>query len=103
MGCVGDGLRCTERQVSICAKDSGGPYSYEVVGKLIDAAKREGADYAVDVDPHYGSDVEATLSAGYDIRHGLIGSGVYASHGYERSHIDGVYNTLLTIKGYLQI
>ena len=65
MGCVGDGLRCTERQVSICAKDSGGPYSYEVVGKLIDAAKREGADYAVDVYPHYGSDVEATLSAGY--------------------------------------
>ena len=60
---------------------------------LIDAAKREGADYAVDVYPHYGSDVEATLSAGYDIRHGLIGSGVYASHGYERSHKAGVLNT----------
>ena len=103
MGCVGDGLRCTERQVSICAKDSGGPYSYEVVGKLIDAAKREGADYAVDVYPHYGSDVEATLSAGYDIRHGLIGSGVYASHGYERSHIDGVYNTLKVLCGYLKV
>ncbi|MBQ9131219.1 MAG: M42 family metallopeptidase [Clostridia bacterium] len=103
MGCVGDGLQCTERQVSICAKDSGGPYSYEVVGKLIDAAKREGADYAVDVYPHYGSDVEATLSAGYDIRHGLIGAGVYASHGYERSHIDGVWNTLKVLKGYLGI
>ena len=101
MGCVGDGLACTERQVSICAKDSGGPYSYAVVGKLIDAAKREGADYAVDVYPHYGSDVEATLSAGYDIRHGLIGSGVYASHGYERSHKAGVLNTLKTLKGYL--
>lgn len=64
-------------------------------------AKREGADYAVDVYPYYGSDVEATLRAGYDIRHGLIGSGVYASHGYERSHTDGVLNTLKTIKGYL--
>ena len=94
MGCVGDGLKCTEKRVSICAKDSGGPYSYEVVGKLIDAAKREGADYAVDVYPHYGSDVEATLRAGYDVRHGLIGSGVYASHGYERSHVEGVLNTL---------
>ena len=103
MGCVGDGLSCTERQVSICAKDSGGPYSYAVVGKLIDAAKREGADYAVDVYPYYGSDVEATLRAGYDIRHGLIGSGVYASHGYERSHMDGVLNTLKTIKGYLNV
>ena len=103
MGCVGDGLQCTERQVSICAKDSGGPYSYAVVGKLIDAAKREGADYAVDVYPYYGSDVEATLHAGYDLRHGLIGSGVYASHGYERSHIDGVLNTLKTLKGYLAL
>lgn len=103
MGCVGEGLQCTERQVSICAKDSGGPYSYQVVGKLIEAAKSEGADFAVDVYPHYGSDVEATLGAGCDIRHGLIGSGVYASHGYERSHIDGVYNTLKVLKGYLHI
>ena len=100
MGCVGEGLDCTERQVSICAKDSGGPYSYEVVSKLIDAARRTGADYAVDVYPHYGSDVEATLRAGYDIRHGLIGAGVYASHGYERSHIDGVYNAILVLAGY---
>jgi len=103
MGCVGDGLQCTERQVSICAKDSGGPYSYEVVGKLIDAAKKTGADYAVDVYPFYGSDVEATLRAGFDIRHGLIGAGVYASHGYERSHIDGVYNTLKVLCGYLNV
>ena len=103
MGCVGQGLTCTERQVSICAKDSGGPYSYQVVGKLIAAAKATGADYAVDVYPHYGSDVEATLRAGYDIRHGLIGSGVYASHGYERSHMDGVYNTLKVLCGYLGV
>ena len=103
MGCVGEGLDCTERQVSICAKDSGGPYSYEVVSKLIDAARRTGADYAVDVYPHYGSDVEATLRAGYDIRHGLIGAGVYASHGYERSHIDGVYNAILVLAGYTRV
>ena len=103
MGCVGDGLQCTERQVSICAKDSGGPYSYEVVGKLIEAAKKTEADYAVDVYPYYGSDVEATLRSGVDIRHGLIGAGVYASHGYERSHMDGVYNTLKVLAGYLEI
>ena len=103
MGCVGDGLQCTEKQVSICAKDSGGPYSYDVVGKLIAAAKKTEADYAVDVYPHYGSDVEATLNAGFDIRHGLIGPGVYASHGYERSHMDGVYNTLKVLCGYLDV
>lgn len=103
MGCVGDGLQCTERQVSICAKDTACPYSYEVVCKLIKAAKREGADYAVDVYPRYGSDVETTLRGGYDIRHGLIGPGVYASHGYERSHKDGVYNTIKVLKGYLEV
>lgn len=103
MGCVGDGLSCTERQVSICAKDSAGPYSYEVVGKLIAAAKKMDADYAVDVYPHYSSDVDVTLGAGFDIRHGLIGPGVYASHGYERSHMDGVYNTLKVLCGYLAV
>ena len=103
MGCVGDGCQCTEHQCSICAKDSHGPYNYDVVGKLIAAAKREGADYAVDIYPHYGSDVDGILNAGADIRHGLIGSGVFASHGYERSHIDGVRNTLLVLKGYLEI
>ena len=103
MGCVGEGLSCTERQVSICAKDSAGPYSYEVVGKLIDAARKTGADYAVDVYPFYSSDVDVTLGAGFDLRHGLIGPGVYASHGYERSHMDGIYNTLKVLCGYLNV
>ncbi len=101
MGCVGDDLGCTERMVSICAKDSGGPYNYELVSALADTAKRLSLDYAIDVYPHYGSDVEATLRAGYDIRHGLIGPGVYASHNYERSHMDGVRNTYELLHAYI--
>ena len=101
MGCVGDDLGCTERMVSICAKDSGGPYNYELVSALADMAKRLSLDYAIDVYPHYGSDVEATLRAGYDIRHGLIGPGVYASHNYERSHMDGVRNTYELLRAYV--
>lgn len=100
MGCVGDGLTCTERQVSICAKDSRGPYNYDVVTGLIKAAKENAIDFAVDVYPFYGSDVDVALGAGYDIRHGLIGAGVYASHGYERSHKDGVKNTLELLIAY---
>ena len=100
MGCVGEGLQCSEKQVSICAKDSGGPYSYSVVKGLIEAAKKSGADYAVDIYPFYGSDVEATLKSGNDLRHGLIGAGVYASHGYERSHRDGAENTLRLLIEY---
>ncbi len=101
MGCVGDSLQCSERQVSICAKDSVGPYNYEVVTNLIKAAKKHNIDFAVDVYPHYGSDADAALEAGYDCRHSLIGAGVYASHGYERSHVDGVRNTLELLKAYL--
>lgn len=101
MGCVGEGLGCKETQVSICAKDSGGPYHYDVVTALVNAAKEANLDFAVDVYPHYGSDAEATLRAGHDCRHGLIGSGVYASHGYERSHKKGVENTFELLKAYL--
>ena len=101
MGCVGKGLQCTERQVSICAKDSGGPYHYELTTALVRAAREAGVDYAIDVYPYYGSDVEVTLRAGHDVRHGLIGPGVYASHGYERSHADGVQNTFRLLQAYL--
>lgn len=101
MGCVGKGLQCTEHEVSICAKDRGGPYNYDIVKKLVELAEANGIGYAVDIYPFYGSDVEATLKAGYDIRHALIGPGVYASHGYERSHKDGVENTLRLIQAYL--
>lgn len=101
MGCVGDGLTCTEHEVSICVKDGGGPYHYDVVTNLVNAAKANDIAYALDIYPYYGSDVEATLRAGYDIKHGLIGPGVYASHGYERSHKDGVDNTFNLLKAYL--
>lgn len=101
MGCVGEDLNCTERQVSICAKDSNGPYNYNIVKTLIKTAMDNEIDYAVDVYPMYGSDAEASLRAGNDLRHGLIGAGVYASHGYERSHKDGAENTLKLLIAYL--
>lgn len=101
MGCVGADLECTEKQVSICAKDSGGPYNYELTSELISTAKENNIDFAIDIYPHYGSDVEATLRSGYDIRHGLIGPGVYASHNYERSHKDGVKATFELLKNFI--
>lgn len=100
MGCVGEGLTCNEFKVSICAKDSNGPSNYEVTTELIKCAIEKKIDYAVDIYPFYGSDADAALSAGYDLKHSLIGPGVYASHGYERSHVDGVKNTLELLKAY---
>jgi putative aminopeptidase FrvX len=101
MGAVGDDLKTDEYKVSICAKDSGGPYDYEVTTKLIELADREKINYALDIYPYYGSDVEATLRAGYDLKHGLIGPGVFASHSYERTHKQGVDNTLKLLAAYI--
>ena len=102
MGCVGDDINCTELQVSICAKDSGGPYDYTMTSELIAISKENGIDYAVDIYPYYGSDAGTALRSGMDIRYALIGAGVYASHGYERSHVKGVENTLRLIEEYVQ-
>lgn len=101
MGAVGDDLMTDEYKLSICAKDSGGPYDYDVTTALINTAKKEKLDFAVDIYPYYGSDVEGTLRAGYDIKHGLVGPGVFASHGYERTHIKAIENTLKLLVAYI--
>lgn len=101
MGCVGKGLKCDETMVSICAKDAAGPYDYEMTSRLIELAKAHDLRFAVDVYPHYTSDVDVSLKAGHNLRHSTIGPGVYASHGYERTHILGVENTYELLKSYL--
>ena len=101
MGAVGDDLTTDEHKVSICAKDSGGPYDYDVTTNLINIADERNLNFAVDIYPNYGSDVDVTLRSGYDIKHGLIGPGVFASHGYERTHKDGLKNTLKLLINYL--
>jgi len=101
MGCVGKGLSCDETMVAICAKDAGGPYDYATVSALINAAKTGGLKYAVDVYAAYGSDAGAAIRAGNDLRHACAGPGIYASHGYERCHVDGIKNTFGLLASYL--
>lgn len=101
MGCIGDDLTCTEYDVSICAKDGFSPYDFDITNKLIRLAKTAKLKYAVDIYPYYSSDVSAALRGGNDIRGGLIGPGVSASHGMERTHLDAVNNTLSLLKLYI--
>ena len=101
MGALGDDLTGNERKVSICAQDSTGPYDYEMTNRLIAVAKERGLDYAVDVFPHYGSDVGAAMKRGHNIRGALIGPGVHASHGTERTHEKGMEQTLKLIEGFI--
>lgn len=102
MGCIGLDLNCTEQMVSICAKDGSGPYDYMMTSKLINLAKENNLNYAVDVYPFYSSDGSAALRGGNDIKCALIGSGIQASHGMERTHIDGLNNTYKLIKLYIE-
>lgn len=102
MGCVGDDLGCRENMVSICAKDSAGPYDHILTHQLISLAKENRLSYAVDVYPSYSSDCSTALRSGNDIRYALIGPGVFASHGYERTHLDGIRNTLMLVKAFVE-
>lgn len=101
MGAIGDNLSCKETDVSICAKDSTGPYDYDMTGKLIELSKELGIDYAVDIYPHYGSDASAALYGGHNIRAALIGPGVHASHAMERTHKQAIFNTTRLLAAYV--
>ena len=103
MGCVGADLGCTERMVSICAKDSGGPYNYDLITALVNTAKAHNLDFAIDVYPHYGSDAGPMWRSGKDTRAALIGPGVHASHGMERTHLSGMMATLKLMSAYLEL
>ncbi len=101
MGCIGQDLSCSEYDVSICAKDSSGPYDYEITSTFIELAKAHNLQYAVDVYPFYSSDVSAALRGGQNIKGALIGPGVHASHGMERTHMQAVENTYQLILAYI--
>ena len=91
-----------EHLVSVFAKDSRFPYHSGMVSELRETAKAAGVDYVTDVfTPHYGSDGDGSVLAGYDIRHGCIGPGTANSHGYERTHMDGLRNTYCLLMAYL--
>ncbi|MBL4668187.1 MAG: M42 family metallopeptidase [Flavobacteriales bacterium] len=102
MGVLGDDCQGNEVSCSICAKDSSGPYDYNFRKKLVDLAQKNNIPYKVDVYPHYGSDGSAALRAGNDFRVALIGMGVAASHGTERTHIKGIEATIDLCLSYIE-
>ena len=101
MGALGDGQNSNEYTVSICAKDSGGPYDLGMRRKLVALCQEHDIPHRVDIYPHYGSDGGAALRAGADLVVGLIGPGVDASHAYERTHKDSLLHTARLATAYL--
>lgn len=102
MGALGDGQASDEYTVSICAKDSSGPYHYDLTRHLIDLAKDQNIGYKIDIYPFYGSDASAAIRAGFDIKHALIGPGIESSHAYERTHIDSLKHSAALLEAYVK-
>jgi putative aminopeptidase FrvX len=101
MAAVGEGQSSDEFSCGICVKDSSGPYHIEMRRKLVELAQNANIPYKLDVYPGYRSDGDAALRAGADIRVGLVGPGVDASHAYERTHQDSLVATARMVVEYL--
>jgi putative aminopeptidase FrvX len=102
MGAIGDGQATDEYTVSICVKDSSGPYHYGLRKSLLKLAIDHNIPYRLDIYPYYGSDASAAIRSGHDIVHGLIGPGIDASHAFERTHRDSIENTAKLLYHYVQ-
>ena len=103
MSAPGKGQTSSEFKVTICAKDSTGPYDYELKNRLVNLAQHHNIPYTVDIYPYYGSDGSAALRAGYDLKVGLIGPGVDASHSFERTHMEAIEHTIALTHAYLDV
>lgn len=102
MAAIGEGQESDEFNVTICAKDSGGPYDYQLRLRLAQMADDAGIPYKLDIFPYYGSDGEAFWRAGGDVRVGLVGPGVEASHNYERTHVEALEHTAQLLVEYMR-
>lgn len=101
MACIGEGLTGSEYHCTLCVKDGGGPYSRELSNKVAAMADRRGIDLRRDVYPFYTSDGTVYWRAGGRAQVALVGPGVDTSHGYERTHQDGLHDTALLVAEYL--
>ncbi|MBR4887829.1 MAG: peptidase M42, partial [Clostridia bacterium] len=101
IGLIGPDYDGDEYKVSICAKDASAPYDYVLTNRLVEYAKKAGCDYAVDVFYNYGTDGNAAVRAGNNLRAAAFGMAVYCSHGMERTHVTGLLNTTDLLLAYL--
>jgi aminopeptidase len=101
MAVVGRGQESDEFHATLCIKDGGGPYHFELNNKMRALADQHKIPYKTDVYVFYGSDGEAFWRAGGDVALALIGPGIDASHNYERTHTDGLVATTNWIMAYL--
>jgi len=101
MAAMGEGQSSDEFSVTICVKDTTGPYHFLMNNKLRRLTETFNIQAKIDIYPYYGSDGSAYWQAGGPARVGLIGPGVDASHAYERTHQDGLLHSAHLTARYL--
>lgn len=102
MAAIGCGYQTSDEfSVTICVKDSSGPYDHALSNRLRRLAADHAIPYHVDTYRYYSSDASAAQRAGNAVRAALIGPGVDASHALERTHRDGLHATTALILAYL--
>lgn len=101
IGLVGGMQSGDEKKVTISGADRISPYDWDLTTKLMKLARNNGIDYTMDVYYRYASDATAAIQAGNNIVPATIGMGCMNSHGYERTHIDGVLQTLKLTLAYI--
>ncbi len=101
IGLIGPDYDGNEYAVSICAKDNAAPYDYELTNRMIAYAEKAECDYAVDIFFRYGTDANAAMRGGNNLRTTAFGMAVYCSHGMERTHIKGLEATTNLLLAYV--
>ena len=101
IGLIGPDYEGDEYKVSICAKDNAAPYDFDLTTRLVNQAEKAGCEYAVDIFYRYGTDGNAAVRAGNNLRAAAFGMAVYCSHGMERTHVRGLENTTNLLLAYV--
>lgn len=91
-----------EDRVCVAMGDGAGPFDYHLSRRLTRLAAAHGIPVVRDVFSHYRSDLAAAVESGADARTALLGFGVDATHGYERTHLDGLVELARLLACYLQ-
>ena len=98
---VAPGQASTETGVTIVMQDLNGPTDRPLNALLEGLAVSEGLEVHRDVFTHFRTDAAAALVAGADVRTAIVGFGVDATHGHERTHTDGLMATARLLAAYL--
>ncbi|MGL4533457.1 MAG: hypothetical protein ACRCUA_00130 [Fusobacteriaceae bacterium] len=101
MGIVTPDSLGDEKKVAITVKDFKTIYDVNIRKEMINICENSGIQYTTDVYNRYGSDASGAVLQMADVRIACIGPNIDASHHYERTHVDGIQETMRLLAFYL--